>query len=100
MEASRALATRVLLESDDDSLRLISAVRSILARDPSIQESTLLMRSLKSARKSFSDNPDAAKRFLGHGQFKSTKLDQPAELAAWTSLCLNLLNLDETLNKE
>ena len=100
VEASRALATRVLLESDDDSLRLISAVRSILAREPSIQESTLLMRSLKSARKSFSDNPDAAKRFLGHGQFKSNKLDQPAELAAWTSLCLNLLNLDETLNKE
>ena len=57
------------------------------------------MRSLKSARKSFSDNPDAAKRFLGHGQFKSNKLDQPAELAAWTSLCLNLLNLDETLNE-
>ena len=100
VEAARALATQVLQEPGDDRQRIRAALRRILAREPSAAEDRLLQRSLGRARKNFAADPDAARHFLGHGEFKSTLQEAPLELAAWSALCLNLLNLDESLNKE
>ena len=76
------------------------AVKKALGREPSPDELILWKRSLERATTSFTEDPDAAKRFLSHGDFTTNSEIPPATRAAWAALCLNLLNLDETLNKE
>ena len=65
-----------------------------------IEELVLLKRSLERGIASFTKDPEAARRYLSHGDSKPTSEVPPAIRAAWATLCLNLLNLDETLNKE
>jgi hypothetical protein len=57
-------------------------------------------RSLERSIKEFVADPGAAKAYLSHGDSKPNEKIKPIELAVWTALCLNFLNLDETLNKE
>ena len=57
-------------------------------------------RSLERSLKQFVQDPNSAKDYLSHGVIKPNEKIDPNELAAWTALCLNFLNLDETLNKE
>jgi hypothetical protein len=100
VEAGRALADLLLHTAKDDEARLRLAVRKALGRDPSFDELVLWKRSLARATASFTADPDAAKRFLSNGNSKTNSEIPPATRAAWAALCLNLLNLDETLNKE
>jgi hypothetical protein len=100
VEAGRALADIILRDFKDDEARLSLAVKKVLGRKPSVEELTLLKRSLERGIASFTEDPEAARRFLSHGDSKPTSKVPPAARAAWAALCLNLLNLDETLNKE
>ena len=45
-------------------------------------------------------DPDAANRLLAQGESPRDPALDPVRHAAWTTLCLTLLNLDETLTKE
>jgi hypothetical protein len=47
----------------------------------------------------FKQNPDGAKALLAVGETKSDASLDAAELAAWTMMVNQLLNLDEVLNK-
>ena len=100
VEAGRALADILLHDAKDDKARLRLAVKKVLGRAPSADELALLKRSLKRGIASFTKDPEAARRFLSHGDSKPNSEVPPATRAAWAALCLNLLNLDETLNKE
>jgi hypothetical protein len=100
VEAGRALADILLRDAKDDDARLRLAVAKVLGRKPSAEELTLLKRSLERGIASFKEDPEAARRYLAHGDSKPTTEVPPATRAAWAALCLNLLNLDETLNKE
>jgi len=100
VEAGRALADILLRDAKDEEARLSLAVKKVLGRKPSVEELTLLKRSLDRGIASFTEDPEAARRFLSHGNSKPTSKVSPAARAAWAALCLNLLNLDETLNKE
>ena len=100
VEAGRAMGDLVLLEAKDDEARLRLAMRRTLGRMPSPKEMMLCKRSLERATTSFKTDPEAARRFLSHGDSKLNSEIPPATRAAWAALCLNLLNLDETLNKE
>ena len=100
VEAGRALADILLHDAKDAEPRLSLAVTRVLGRKPSDEELILLKHSLERGIASFTEDPEAARRFLAHGDSKSTSAVPPATRAAWAALCLNLLNLDETLNKE
>ena len=100
VEAGRSLADDVLQNAGNEETRLRLAVKKVLAREPSKEELTLLKRSLNRGLDSFTKDPESAERFLSHGDSKSTSDIPPSTRAAWAALCLNLLNLDETLNKE
>lgn len=100
VEAARAFAQKLLLEADDDATRLNLAGKHLLARKPSPEEARIWKRSLERARKAFAADPETAKRFLSHGDWKPNAGQDPVTHAAWAALCLNLFNLDETLNKE
>ena len=55
---------------------------------------------LASAAAAFAAEPEAARHFLSHGASVRDESLHMETHAAWAALCLNLLNLDETLNKE
>ena len=101
VEASRALATRVLREGGKDvSNRLAFAFRAALARKPSVQEAKILRTLLTQQLLNYRKDPKAAASLLRVGELKPDEsLDQP-ELAAWTMVASTILNLDEMVTKE
>ena len=100
VEAGRALADIILRDAKNDEARLRLAAQRVLGRNPSAEELTVLKHSLERGVASFTEDPEAARRFLSHGDSKPQSEVLPVTRAAWAALCLNLLNLDETLNKE
>ena len=101
VEASRALAQRILLEPlADDHARVAQAFRRVVSRQPSEAETRLLDRALQRYQAHFASDAEAAQQLLTIGEFsRDPKLDT-ARLAAFTVLCSTILNLDEALNKE
>ena len=100
VEAARALAANILQDAGNDETRVRLACRIVLCRDPTVAEIAIWRRSLARASENFTTDPGSAKKFLSHGEFKADPKLNPLKLAAWTALCVNLLNLDESLNKE
>jgi len=100
VEAARVLAQRVLASSTEDAGRLTAAFRLATARTPTLAEQKILMTRLANLRASFAADPTAALQLSAIGEFARPASLAPAEHAAWTTLCLLILNLDETLSKE
>ncbi|MCA9222885.1 MAG: DUF1553 domain-containing protein, partial [Planctomycetales bacterium] len=108
VEAARALAERVLLDTDaddagtesTDAARLNLAFRRLLARVPSSEEQSILLAGLDRSRAAFAADPTAAAELLAVGESRRNEQLAPTEHASWTALCLALLNLDEALTKE
>ena len=100
VEAAAAMARVALKSSSVDVDRLRTVAKRVLCRDLSPPELAVWMRTIERSRKAFEQDVHAAERLLGQlSAVKDGEL-QPAIHAAWTMLCLNLLNLDETLTKE
>ncbi|MBL9151825.1 MAG: PSD1 domain-containing protein [Verrucomicrobiales bacterium] len=100
VEAARALAEKALQSPGDETARLNFAMRRVLGRDVRPEEAPVWHRSLERSRAAFRADPPAADRLLAHGASPRDGSLPAAEHAAWTAVCLNLLNLDETLTKE
>ena len=100
VEAARAFAERVTGLNGTDSDRLNLAARRVLSRDLTDEELRVWLASLQRVRSRFESDPDAAARLIQHGDSKPNPDRPPVVLAAWTAVLLNLLNLDEALNKE
>ena len=99
VEAARVWADNLAAIADDES-RLSKAFFSATARHPEPQERTSLQKSLDEARRHFKANPHEAAELVAAGEAQRTTTDlSPPERAAWTTICLLLLNLDETLCK-
>jgi hypothetical protein len=100
VEAAKRLAATLVAQSDlDDSGRIDWLSQRLLCRQLETAERTIVLESLEGLRNSYLQDAAAAGQLLGVGQYK---LDIPAnahELAAWTMLVNELLNLDEVLNK-
>lgn len=97
-EAARGLAERTLAKPVDE--RLTFAFRQVLARSPSERERTILQTMLAKQMDLFRKDGAAAKAFLAVGERPANAKLDPVELAAWGSVCLALLNLDEALTRE
>jgi hypothetical protein len=101
VEASRALAERVMKEAGPDpDARLAEAFRRVCARRPEADELRILRRSFDRALAAFRESPAAAGAYLSAGSSpRDARLD-PAEHAAYATACLAIFNLDEALTRE
>ncbi len=96
LEAARSLAANIIrIAGTEPERRIAFAFRRLLARWPDADEARLLRASLDKQLARFRTEPKAAAAFLG----TATTLD-PAEHAAYSAVCIGILNLDETLTKE
>jgi hypothetical protein len=100
VEAARALAGRVMKAKTDDARRIERAVRLVLARKPTAAESKVLLAALERLRKQYTADPAAAKKLLAVGELKRDETLDAVEHAAFTAICLTVLNTDEALTKE
>lgn len=97
VEAARVWAENLYPEPGD-AARLNQAFRAATARAPENRELAQLQRTLGQARAHFAARPGDAAKLASAGESpRATTLD-PVEHAAWTTICLLLLNLDETLS--
>jgi hypothetical protein len=101
VEAARALAEHVLfVENLNDTGRIDEVYRRLLARRASEKEREILLRALNRSREEFKADAEAAKKLLAMGESKRNESLDATEHAAWTSLALAVMNLDEALTKE
>jgi hypothetical protein len=101
VEASRALAERVIREGGDTpESRLTYLFRLATARQPEPSETAELVSAYTDHRATYAHNPDAAKQLINVGESKPDPSLDATELAATTMMANLILNLDEVLNKE
>jgi hypothetical protein len=100
VEAARALAQRVILEGGRRPEQRINVMSEILlSRDPSPRMAAVLENSLKQMEEHYTADPKAAHALVGVGESKHNASIPDSELAAWTMVASEMLNLDETVNK-
>ena len=100
VEAGRALAQRVMLAKKTPEERLTLAFRYVCARRPDAQELAVLKRGLQRALDYYKKDPGQADAYLALGESARDKSLDTAEHAAYATVCLTILNLDEALTKE
>jgi len=99
VEAARLFAARLLSGKDaGDDARIDQAMRDAVARPASDQERAALRKFLAGQRDHYRANRAAAEKLIKVGIAPQPTGD-PAELAAWTSLCRVLLNAQETITR-
>ncbi len=100
VEAARRLAERTLLEGGSSAdTRLDFLARRILLRPLRPDETTIVLASLVDLMAYYGAHPEDAKLLVEVGESPTDGTLPPNELAAWTMLANELLNLDEVLNK-
>src|SRR5207248_10879557 len=100
VEASRALAQRMMTEvADDPKKRIAFAFRLATARAPGGEEVKVLLDVFNRELADFRKDKAAAEKLLAVGSFKPKSGLDPSELAAWTTIASMILNLDETVTK-
>jgi hypothetical protein len=100
MEAARVLAQRVIHEAGPDTRRRINRMSEILlAHDPPAPMAATLEASLQQMQQHYAKDPKAAHSLVEIGEtMRDASIPEP-ELAAWTMVASEMLNLDETINK-
>ncbi len=100
VEASRQLATRTLRASTlNFDARLDAITLRLLGRQLAAPERAVVRRTLDAALATYQREPDAAKKLLAVGESAADATLPPAELAAWTLVASQVMNLDEALTK-
>jgi hypothetical protein len=100
VEAARALAERLMKESGpqpSQKIRYLSEI--LLAHDPSPLMERVLQNSFEQMRRHYAQDPIAARDLIAVGEKRRDTAVSAPELAAWTIVASQALNLDETLNK-
>lgn len=97
VEAARMWTEKLATLSDDDA-RLKTAFRAATSHQPDAHDLETLHRILTQARAHYASRNDDATKLISTGESKRNDTRPAAEHATWTTVCLMLLNLDETLN--
>jgi hypothetical protein len=74
--------------------------RLVLARTPTASERQKIAAAASFYKDHFASQPEKATTFLAFGDSKADAAFAPDDLAAWTSVCSAVLNLDEAVTKE
>ena len=99
VEAARNLAQRAMRATADPDQRFDFMTARVLSRTFESNERTILKRELKDLLRHYDTHLADAKKLIAVGESKAdAKLSAP-ELATWTMLASNILNLDEALNQ-
>jgi hypothetical protein len=100
IEASRAIAERVMLEGGKtDADKIEFAWKLVTARSPSMSRSQALQNLFQEELSLFKKQPDKAKELLAVGDSERSANLDPARHAAWTVIANLLLNMDEALTR-
>ena len=100
VEAARALAERAFHEAGPGPRQRIARMSEILlAHDAPAEMATALESSFEQMEKHYAANPTAAHQLVEIGEKKPDRSIPEKELAAWTMVASEMLNLDETINK-
>ena len=99
VEAARQLAARAIVSSGDFDSRLDRIAKPLLARALAPEEREVARKMERDFLKKYQDDPADAKALLAVGESKANGKIPPAELAAWTLVASDILNLDESLTK-
>jgi hypothetical protein len=100
VEAARALAQRVIHEAGPDPQQRINRLSEILlAHDASAPLTAALENSFHQMERHYAKDRKASRSLVDFGEKKRDGAIPEQELAAWTMVASEMLNLDETLNK-
>ena len=100
VEAARALAARVIREGGKNPEQRINLMSEILlSRDAPPKMEAVLEQSFKEMQQHYAADPKAAHALIDEGEKKPDSAIPAPELAAWTMVANEMLNLDQTVNK-
>ncbi|BDS06221.1 hypothetical protein NT6N_12610 [Oceaniferula spumae] len=99
VEASRELAKESIANSKETRTRIDFIAMRLLSRHTTSAEADIIQQTLDFALKKFKSKPDDAKKLISVGATENDPSIDPIELAAWTLIANQMLNMDETLNK-
>jgi hypothetical protein len=100
VEAARSLAERAIEQGGSKPERRIDLLGEILlSHDPPAPMASVLEGSLREMEKHYAADPVAAQKLVAVGEKQYDKAIPAPELAAWTMVASEMLNLDETVNK-
>jgi len=99
IEAARMLAQRAMLAVSDAKGRIDELASLTLNRALTEQERAILDRSYQSFAQRFRTQPAAARALIAEGETRSNPKLDAGELAAWTMIASQFMNLDEFLTE-
>ncbi|MBC7369214.1 MAG: DUF1553 domain-containing protein [Undibacterium sp.] len=99
VEASRSLASRALHAAPSFDARLDTVSLNLLGRAFTVPERAIVRRTLDDALATYTRDPAAAKELLTVGASPADEKLPAPELAAWTLVASQVMNLDESLTK-
>jgi hypothetical protein len=99
VEAARNLAQRTLERCSDEVSVLNEIANRLLCRPLTADEATIMRASQRDLSEYYQANVADAKAVMSVGESPLNNDLDVAELAAWTMVCNQMMNLDETINK-
>jgi hypothetical protein len=99
VEAARHLAQLALQQQLSDEERLHWVAGRLLARPLKPVELKVVHSALAELLQHYQTNSDDAKKLIAVGESKADARLNPVQLAAWTMVCNQLMNLDEVVSK-
>lgn len=100
VEAARVLATNALKEGGSDNAAKANFLANrLMSRPLRTQEQAIVAKSLKELETFYKGHSKEAQELIMYGETKPDTTLKPEQLAAWTMLTNQLMNLDEVLNK-
>ena len=99
VEAARRLAEHVLQQTGDDTEKIVWAFQKLAGRQPDKTEAGLLIRLLAEERAWFERHTADATKLIKLGESPANEELNVTELAAMTTVCQAILNLDASIWK-
>lgn len=101
IESARVLAERLMQDQDLSNTEIIqTAFRSITSRFPDEAELEVLEKQLAYSLKRYEGDEASAIQMIETGESKPNQYLNPGKLAAYTTLCSLIMNLDEAITRE
>jgi len=99
VEAARQLAARAISQGENFDARLDAVTEPLLARRLGGPERAVVRKLEERALKTYRHDTAAAEALIAVGESKPDEKLPPADLAAWTLVASQIMNLDECLTK-